>query len=319
MDDDISSIGDVSVITDMKVFNPQKAFKQHSNNLNKGKKNKLSNAEKSSNNSKENSNISSKFIVPKLSLKEKDMKHLNPEISFRTNDKLDKNLNTLRRETETIDNEMLTNIIIEKVGKLKSRPTDKLAFPDSKIESNETLKIAQVFLKKDNSIENEKEFEFGITIGEYDEKDETENDTVRQNNKEDSENIFWNLKQSVENGRESLNSKRAKSAYERKLDFIDDESSFKSSSKSKKLKKDNFVLNTIVCTLSRIENGSAIFVSSEDNIFVLPSLFVPRNLTVGNIYTFDISEGGKFVDRAKNISNIHRKYLKTNASMINNK
>lgn len=67
-------------------------------------------------------------------------------------------------------------------------------------------------------------------------------------------------------------------------------------------------INSIICTLSLLEKGKAIFVSKDDLIFILPSLFVPRNLKVGNTYVFSISEYENYSEKIQQIKEIQNKY-----------
>ena len=69
-------------------------------------------------------------------------------------------------------------------------------------------------------------------------------------------------------------------------------------------------LNSVICTLSLIDRGKAVFVSQDDMIFVLPSLFVPKNLKVGNTYMFKVSEFLNFNKKTKEIYNLQKQYLK---------
>ena len=68
-------------------------------------------------------------------------------------------------------------------------------------------------------------------------------------------------------------------------------------------------INTIVCTLSLLEKGKAIFVSKDDMIFVLPSLFVPKNLKVGNTYMFIVGEYENYHEKSSYIREIQKKYV----------
>ena len=63
-------------------------------------------------------------------------------------------------------------------------------------------------------------------------------------------------------------------------------------------------LSKVICTLSKIEGGYATFVSSNDLIFVLPSLFIPKDLNPGSSYIFELCE----LEFAENKINI-KKYI----------
>lgn len=71
--------------------------------------------------------------------------------------------------------------------------------------------------------------------------------------------------------------------------------------KSKSLRK-------VICTLSKIENGSATFVSKDDLIFVLPSFFIPKNLNIGNTYMFKLNELDQANNKINKINTIHKYY-----------
>lgn len=70
----------------------------------------------------------------------------------------------------------------------------------------------------------------------------------------------------------------------------------------------NNILSKVICTLSKIENGFATFVSTDDLIFVLPSLFIPSNLNVGNTYIFKLCEVDQAENKIAKVSAIHQIY-----------
>lgn len=67
-------------------------------------------------------------------------------------------------------------------------------------------------------------------------------------------------------------------------------------------------LNKVICTLSKNESGFATFVSKDDLIFVLPSLFIPSNLNVGNTYVFKLAEVDQAKDKVDKVNAIHNYY-----------
>lgn len=67
-------------------------------------------------------------------------------------------------------------------------------------------------------------------------------------------------------------------------------------------------LNQVICTLSKIEDGYATFVSSNDLILVIPSLFIPKNLNIGNTYNFKLGEIEQVEDKLRRINQIHNYY-----------
>lgn len=67
-------------------------------------------------------------------------------------------------------------------------------------------------------------------------------------------------------------------------------------------------LNKVICTLSKNESGFATFVSKDDLIFVLPSLFIPSNLNVGNTYVFKLAEVDQAQNKIDKVNSIHNYY-----------
>ena len=134
------------------------------------------------------------------------------------------------------------------------------------------------FSKEGQLIESTKENE--VEIDEKDLKVIHTNSSINSNvshesidknyeEEENDKNVFWNL-----------NSHKDKIVNENNLDNIKiNEDSFR------KQKKEKY-LNTIICTLSMLEKGKAIFVSQDDMIFVLPSFFVPKILKIDYTYKF---------------------------------
>ena len=73
--------------------------------------------------------------------------------------------------------------------------------------------------------------------------------------------------------------------------------------KSRKMK--NTKENKLICTLSRIMNGEAIFISQYLNVFVFPISLLPLNSQPGQIFEFAITHNiAKEKVREKEISNI---------------
>ena len=72
----------------------------------------------------------------------------------------------------------------------------------------------------------------------------------------------------------------------------------------------NKYLNKVICTLSKIENGNATFVSSDDLIFILPSLFIPKDLNIGTSYIFELSELEYAENKINKVNKIHNLYSK---------
>ena len=74
----------------------------------------------------------------------------------------------------------------------------------------------------------------------------------------------------------------------------------------------NKYLNKVICTLSKIENGNATFVSSDDLIFILPSLFIPKDLNIGSTYIFKLYEVNQAENKQEKIQLIHSSLAKEN-------
>ncbi len=158
------------------------------------------------------------------------------------------------------------------------------------------------FSKEGQLIESTKENE--VEIDEKDLKVIHTNSSINSNvshesidknyeEEENDKNVFWNL-----------NSHKDKIVNENNLDNIKiNEDSFR------KQKKEKY-LNTIICTLSMLEKGKAIFVSQDDMIFVLPSFFVPKNLKIGNTYKFRVKEYFQYSKKSDEIQEIQQKYAK---------
>ena len=158
------------------------------------------------------------------------------------------------------------------------------------------------FSKEGHLIESTKENE--VEIEEKDLKVIHTNSSINSNashesndknyeEEENDKNVFWNL-----------NSHKDKIVNEKFLNnFNINDDSFR------KKKKEKY-LNSIICTLSMLEKGKAIFVSQDDVIFVLPSFFVPKNLKIGNTYKFKVKEYLQYSKKNDEIQEIQKKYAK---------
>ena len=178
-----------------------------------------------------------------------------------------------------------------------------------KLKTNGKINLTNSSFSKENQlIESTKENEVEI-----DEKDlkvihtNSSNNSNNNSNSEDSnngdknfeeeeneKNVFWNL-----------NSNKDKNINENNFDNLKEnkDNNFKEKNKEK-------YLNTIICTLSMLEKGKAIFVSQEDMIFILPSFFVPKNLKIGNTYKFRVKEYFQYSKKSDEIQEIQQKYAK---------
>ena len=135
--------------------------------------------------------------------------------------------------------------------------------------------------------------------------------TSSSNNKDSlsdkEKNIFWNLK-SNNNSNENIFPNNNKSNENNELIYNESHNNSLSGLLNNEPKEK--YLNSVICTLSLIDKGKAVFVSQDDMIFVLPSLFVPKNLKVGNTYMFKVSEFLNFNKKTKEIYNLQKQYLK---------
>lgn len=75
-------------------------------------------------------------------------------------------------------------------------------------------------------------------------------------------------------------------------------------------------MSSFKCTLSKIEKGYSIFVTSDDFVMLLPSALLPRSLGIGDSFTFKISEGIKHNSRVNKIYDIQKKYTKPIGKII---
>jgi hypothetical protein len=138
--------------------------------------------------------------------------------------------------------------------------------------------------------------------------DEIESQKVEiVNLNEEERNIFWNLKSNIYDESSESQRKRCKSVSAAKLcnNTSSTNNSFHNNSSASK------IVSKVTGTFSMLDKGKAVFVSSDDYIFVLPALFIPQNLVVGNSYMFKIYEIDKLNNRMNNINeSIQKKYLK---------
>lgn len=338
--DKYSEISDISMQTDIIVFKGGLGLSKgssHQNSLGNNNNSNITNNVNIGNNSKKgNSKNINKANMPNVTdLESQNQQNNNSNskahnqttqsnqikpngfLSFRSKKDvqgLNQMLNSVAGSEETVDTTTITKQIIDKLGVLKIPSSKKKADVTHKAEKEE---INKVFIKPVNTEPEETEKEIknfemeNNVLDEYDnnnleiggeciESDEIEEDA-------DEKNIFWNLRSNVDDGNSCSSEKgRSKSVADRRS--ISDKKSHSSKDKDVKPVRKEVFLSSIVCTLSRIEKGKAIFVSTDDFIFVLPALFVPRNLVVGNTYNFRISEYEKFKNKLVNINEIQKKH-----------
>jgi hypothetical protein len=218
----------------------------------------------------------------------------NENISFRSK----KEQFTLSNEREKIlDTNILKKHMCEKQNKETPKPNQNEKEIIKKIfqkgAEEKELKVFEIVSDKYHS------------SSEYSSEDEIESQKVELVNlNEDERNIFWNLKNNIDESSESQR-KRCKSVIAARCNNTNStNNSFHNSTASK-------IVSKVTGTFSMLDKGKAVFVSNDDYIFVLPALFIPQNLVVGNSYMFKIYELDKLNSRMNNINeNIQKKYLK---------
>lgn len=127
----------------------------------------------------------------------------------------------------------------------------------------------------------------------YDEEDST-----------NTENIFWNLntesRKIIEN---SSNIKKAKT-----LNLKTNNSKINQNT-LEDLPKSHSYKSKILCTISKIDRGIAVMVSSDDVIFNLPYCFLPKNSVAGNSIHLSLESGIDFNTKLNNISQLQLKFI----------
>jgi hypothetical protein len=132
------------------------------------------------------------------------------------------------------------------------------------------------------------------------------------------DNCFWNMSRRDEES--SADSKRTKEtkiiSSEQSRDIICNNISLTNSGRLNSIhSKFNYKTQTtsqVTCTVSKIEKGLAVLVSSDDNIFSLPISFLPKNVTPGNSYNITVDETIKLQKKVNSLQKIHLKYIKNN-------
>ena len=227
-----------------------------------------------------------------LSFRNKKANILNPQGLNCSNNKIEEN----------VDPAAVTQSILEKLNSFKESSHNMImsienTTPGRKDKyNNEQKEIGKLF-KNNNNDSKPIEEECETKDINYLHTNSSNKDSMKLNgsigdnesnhSEEDTSNLFWNLTRP--NGNE------------------DDENRIDSQKKEK-------YINTIICTLSLLEKGKAIFVSQDDMIFVLPSIFVPKNLVVGNTYMFIVGEYENYSQKTQTIKDIQKEYVNTNNS-----
>lgn len=223
-----------------------------------------------------------------LSFRNKKANILNPQGLNCSNNKIE----------EYVDQAAVTQSILEKLNSFKepnhiiNNSNDNITPGRKDKYNNEQKEIGKVFKNNDSKLIEEecetKDVNYIHTNSSN--KDSMKlngsiGDNESNNSEEDNSNLFWNLTRP--NGNEEDDNR------------IDSQ------------KKEKYI-NTIICTLSLLEKGKAIFVSQDDMIFVLPSIFVPKNLVVGNTYMFIVGEYENYTQKTQTIKDIQKEYVNNN-------
>lgn len=190
------------------------------------------------------------------------------------------------KENYLLDSKVITQEICSKIGKTKPVRQEKKIDENSIIRkvfsaNKEFCMEKEVLLspKIDKNLNNDVILE-----------DDEEESSKRCDENNEENNIFCNFKKKLD---ESSDSKR------------------RPSSQTPTKKSNKKTIGNIVATFSKIDQGNGVFVTNEDLIFVLPIMTVPKNVNVGNTYTFSISEHNKYQTRLSNIhETIQKRYIK---------
>ena len=214
-------------------------------------------------------------------------------ISFRNKKARFVNLNTTNNPENKIDEEIDPKLITQSIL-IKLGTSGKPHLANSSFSKEGHL----IESTKENEVEiDEKDLKVIHTNSSNSNSIDDNNIEINEKNSEEEENeknVFWNL-----------NSHKDKNINENNFDNLKEnkDNNFKEKNKEK-------YLNTIICTLSMLEKGKAIFVSQDDMIFILPSFFVPKNLKIGNTYKFRVKEYFQYSKKSDEIQEIQQKYAK---------
>ena len=212
-------------------------------------------------------------------------------ISFRNKKARFVNLNTTNNPENKIDEEIDPKLITQSIL-IKLGTSGKPHLANSSFSKEGHL----IESTKANEVEiDEKDLKIIHTNSSNNSNNNASDDSNDKNNFDDEneKNVFWNLN----SHKDKINDFHNLDINEKKEDSIKNEN------------KDKY-LNTIICTLSILEKGKAIFVSQDDMIFILPSFFVPKNLKIGNTYKFKVKEYFQYSKKNEEIQEIQKKYVK---------
>ena len=300
---DNKSENDLSEFTDKEVFKGANSlYKEH-------KKENINN---------NNNNIENKSNLKKISNNDKTTKPLpqnvNPHNLLQNLIKNDNNNNNVNSNNFISNNSISSSGFIsfrnKKAKFVTLNTTNTLNTDNNKIEEEMdadaiTMSILEKLgmnnLDSNNNLNDNKNNNNNLT------------NTSSSNNKDSlsdkEKNIFWNLK-SNNNSNDNIQNNNNNNKSIENNELIYNESHNNSLSGLLNNEPKEKYLNSVICTLSLIDRGKAVFVSQDDMIFVLPSLFVPKNLKVGNTYMFKVSEYLNFNKKTKEIYNLQKQYLK---------
>ena len=212
-------------------------------------------------------------------------------ISFRNKKARFVNLNTTNNPENKIDEEIDPKLITQSIL-IKLGTSGKPHLANSSFSKEGHL----IESTKANEVEiDEKDLKIIHTNSSNNSNNNASDDSNDKNNFDDEneKNVFWNLN----SHKDKINDFHNLDINEKKEDTIKNENK-------------NKYLNTIICTLSILEKGKAIFVSQDDMIFILPSFFVPKNLKIGNTYKFKVKEYFQYSKKTDEIQEIQQKYVK---------
>jgi hypothetical protein len=141
----------------------------------------------------------------------------------------------------------------------------------------------------------------GVGVFRVDDYEES-NGGIDENGIEQTNNIFWKIKE------QGLNNPD--------VNFDNKANNFKI--KYPKLIKNN-TTSEVSCTISKFEKGFAVLVSSDDHIFSIPTCFLPRFVKVGNTYKINFEETGKVENSINSINELQKRLANKSNETYNKK
>lgn len=132
-------------------------------------------------------------------------------------------------------------------------------------------------------------------------------------------NVFWNLKEggnanSNHNESNAYKSDTLGSSNHNSMSNIQNTNFYQNriNSFNSKFTYKTATTSQISCTISKIDRGIAVLVSSDDQIFTLPVCFLPKKMTAGNSYQITIDETANLQKKVNSIQQMQKKYIKPN-------